>query len=77
MNHTRRGTLNNFANKIQQLRNEVETLRDEEETCRDNIPENMQNTERYNKSDEAVAALTEVVDYLDSALESIVNAIAD
>ena len=42
---------------------------------RDNIPENMQESERYEKADEACANLSEAVDNLEEVISSIEAAI--
>lgn len=46
---------------------------DEETEARDNIPESLQDSERYWESDQAVANMEEVVD----DMESIINDIDD
>ena len=47
----------------------------EEEEYRDNIPENMQESERYEKADEACDNLSEAVDNLEEVISSIEAAI--
>ena len=52
-----------------------EYLQAEEEEYRDNIPENMQESERYEKADEACDNLSSAVDSLEEAISSIEAAI--
>lgn len=50
------------------MREDLEALKSEEEEYRDNMPENMQQSERYSNADEAVNALDEALSELDDKL---------
>ena len=64
MNRIRRKQLSDLIDKLYVIQADLEALKDEEEEYRDNMPENLQNSERYEKADTAV-------DNLDSALYSL------
>ena len=53
MNKARRKNLQAIIDQLEALKGSLEDLRAEEEEYRDNIPENMQESERYEKADEA------------------------
>ena len=59
-------TLDETVDEIQELAGELYNILDEEMMCRDNIPENLQYSERYEKSDEACDNMEEAFDLLDS-----------
>lgn len=76
MNRMRRKTINSIYERLYELRNLLEEVKDEEEEYRDNIPENLQGSERYIRTDEilddldsAISSLEETLDYLESAAE--------
>lgn len=64
MNRIRRKQLSDLIDKLYVIQSDLECLKDEEGEYRDNIPENLQNSERYEKADNAC-------DSLDSALSSL------
>lgn len=75
MNKKRKEALDEILEKIEALREEVETYFEEEEEYRDNIPENLQESERYQNAEEAaenldsaLTALTDATDYLLAAI---------
>lgn len=74
MNKQRRKTLNELYDKLAELRDLLEEVKCEEDDYRDNIPENLQNSERYEKAEEAcdnldyaLSSLEEALDYIESA----------
>ena len=71
MNNQRRKAIEDVVGKITDLVAELESLKDEEEEYRDNIPDNLQGSERYEKADECVDGLTEIIDTIESALEEV------
>lgn len=54
MNNARRKQIKNIINKLSDIKNEIDDLAIDEEDCLDNIPENMQDSERYEKSEALV-----------------------
>lgn len=76
MNKQRRKTINEIYEKIAALRDLLEEVKGEEEEYRDNMPENLQNSERYyvaeeacDNLDSAISSLEEALDYIESAAE--------
>ena len=67
MNKARRKKLGEIAEQLSDLRDQLQTILEEEEEYRDNIPENLQGTERYEKSDEAC----EIIDTCGESLEEV------
>ncbi len=58
---------------INSAKDDVDMILDEETEARDNIPESLQDSERYWESDQAVTDMEEVVD----DMEGIINDIDD
>lgn len=75
MNNTRRKVLANLKERIEEIRDELEAVLYEEQDYLDNIPENLQGSERYEKSEEAVSAMEEVVSSLEEVADNIDSAI--
>lgn len=74
MNKQRRKTLNEIYKKVAELRDWLEEVKDEEENYRDNIPENLQNSDRYGIAEEACDNLDSAISSLDEALDYIESA---
>ena len=68
MNNKRRKKISDVINNVNKYK-----ILDEETEARDNIPESLQDSERYWESDQAVTDMEEVVD----DMESIINDIDD
>lgn len=75
MNKIRRKNLQSIIDQLEELKGSLEDLQAEEEAYRDNIHENMQESERYEKADEACDSLSEAVDNLEEVISSIEAAI--
>lgn len=89
MNALRRKELASITSRIEELKAQLEELQNDLGSCQydeqeylDNIPENLQSSERYERAetsanalDEAVDALNEDMEYFDSCLESIEEAV--
>ncbi len=76
MNNARRKKLNTILEQIVEIHNALEEIKDEEQEYFENIPENLQSSERYEKAENAVAALEDalamfddIADNIDTALE--------
>lgn len=61
-------SVSNIQGELEEAQSIVESCKDEEEEYKDNMPENMQGGDRYYRAEEAV-------NYMESALESIGEAI--
>jgi hypothetical protein len=53
----------------------LEDLQEQEEEARDNIPESLQDTEKYERADEACSNLEDAVSGLEDVIDSITEAI--
>lgn len=74
MNKQRRKTLTDIYDQIAELRDLLEEVKEEEEEYCDNMPENLQNSERYEVAveacdnlDSALSSIEEALDYIESA----------
>lgn len=75
MNNPRRKALNNIIEKLEYLQADLEALKDEEDEYRDNIPENLQESQRYYDSEEASDNLDGALEAFDELIEYIYNAV--
>lgn len=73
MNKQRRESIQEIANKLEEVKKQVdeilqglEDIKSDEQDYLDNIPENLQNSERYSTSEEAIDCLDNVLDELNS-----------
>lgn len=71
MNKARRKKIQDAADQLEVLKSTLEDIQGEEEEYRDNIPENLQGSERYEKSDEACDTLSGAVDGLEDIITSL------
>lgn len=74
MNNQRRNVLEDVYIKLVILHDTLEEIKDEEECCRDNMPENLQDSERYKKADKTVSVLEDAISSLEEALDYIETA---
>lgn len=75
MNRIRRKNLKEVILELEELKAILEDLTEEEKEYRDNIPENLQGSERYEKTEEACDNLEEAISYLEEAINNIENSI--
>ena len=75
MNRTRRRSLQSIIDQLVELKGSLEDIQTEEEEYRDNIPENMQESRRYERADEACNNLSDAVENLEEVISSIEAAI--
>ena len=78
MNNARRKTISRILTRLTQISEEMESIlsdielvKDEEEECFDNIPENLQESDRYQAAEAAVDNLNAAYDLWQEAFESI------
>jgi hypothetical protein len=71
MNAPRRKELQAIHNLITEARDRLMVVKDDEEEYLFNMPENLQNSERYTNTEEMVESLEECLDELDTILETI------
>ena len=53
MNKERRKALSDIMEQLEELKSSVEEIQEDEDESRENMPENLQGTERYERSEEA------------------------
>lgn len=75
MNKERRKSLREIQSKLESLGQDLEALKDEEEEDRDNMPENLQESDRYQRADEVCDLLQEALESMDNAYQQIEEAV--
>ena len=75
MNNARRKQIRCVADTLSNALSLLEDIKSEEEDSLNNIPENMQSSERYRISENAVDALDEAVSSIEEALSSLDSSI--
>ena len=58
--------VNSLQNVLEELQQQIEEIQDEEQDYLDNIPENLQNSERYETAENALDNLEEAVNWFDN-----------
>lgn len=71
MNKERRKNIINTIEKLQEINETISIILEEEEIYRDNMPENLQNSEKYEKADQACDNLQECIDELESIIDML------
>lgn len=74
MNQTRRTAIQELMNQLADLKEAIAVVQEQEEEYRDNIPENLQESKKYEKAEAACDNLAEVVDLLGDAIDSLESA---
>ena len=75
MNKERRKSLREIQSKLDRLGQDLEALKEEEEEYRDNMPENLQESDRYQRADEVCDLLQEALESMDNAYQQIEEAV--
>ena len=71
MNNTRRRQITVLTAQLETLKDELEGIEAEESEYRDNVPENLQESDRYYASEAAIDLLTEIACDLAEALSKL------
>ena len=74
MNQRRRLSLTNAKELLERAKTIVDGVRDQEQDSLDNIPENLQDSERAEKMEDAVSSLDEAIEAIETAQEKINDA---
>lgn len=74
MNKARRKELNRAVELLEEAQSIIESCRDEEQEYMDNMPENLQESEKYYAAEEAVDNMNEVYDVIGEAIDSVESA---
>lgn len=75
MDDRRRSRLREAIGMLSNVTTAVESVCDREQDCMDNYPENLQNTERFERMEDAVDNLNDALEKLEEAKEHIEAAI--
>ena len=71
MNNLRRKRIAKLVDVLSNVKEAFESIAENEEEYIDNIPENLQNSSRYEQAEEALDSLNYVVSSLDDAIETL------
>lgn len=71
MNKERRARLRLAKNKLSEILEEIESILSDEDEMRDNMPENLQNSDRYEESERCSEAMEATVGHIEDAIDSI------
>lgn len=74
MNKARRELLNRAGNLLDQTSEIISAALDQEQDCLDNMPENLQDSERYQKMETAVENLESAIESIDEVKNMIEEA---
>lgn len=75
MNKTRRKRIQDIIDQLEGLKSEIEELQAKEQDSFDAIPENMQQSERAEKSETAINELEEAADNIQNAIDNLQTSI--
>lgn len=76
MNNKRRDLLRSAKPLLMQAASIIEKAAEQESDCLDNMPENLQDTDRYDKMERAVESMEAAIEHIENAQECIDEAIA-
>ena len=71
MNKERKTQIKKLTNELEDVKTKLKYILRKEEGILDNTPENLQGTDRYSESENAIDGVDDVVDNLESAIESL------
>lgn len=76
MNNARRSNLTTLVEQLTRIKEDVDGHKEEEQDYLDNMPENFQDSERYQVGEEAVENMEAASDSIDEAIEFLTAATA-
>lgn len=74
MNKARRKELSRAVELLEEAQSIIESCRDGEQEYMDNMPENLQESEKYYAAEEAVNNMDEAYDKIDEVINSVESA---
>ena len=74
MNKQRRKNIDTIIQALEEIREQIQFVLEEEQEYLNNIPENLQNSERYETAQTAVSELEEADGSIDDIIEHLENA---
>ncbi|MEG0978054.1 MAG: hypothetical protein RSC93_07310 [Erysipelotrichaceae bacterium] len=72
MNNKRRKAISEINEQLEVLSETLNIVNEEETEYLDNMPENLQESEKYNHSEEIIDVINEIIENLDNAI-SVLN----
>ena len=75
MNNKRRSVLKEVLYSIDSIYNEVDSVLTEEQDCMDNFPENLQGSENYERMEETVDKLEDILETISSLRDDLSDVI--
>ena len=75
MNNKRRKEIEELIGRLEEILCETDAIKDDEEEYLNNIPDNLHNSERYEKAENASSNLDSAVSYLNDAIDYLREAI--
>ena len=76
MNKERRKRIADLCERIDVIKNELEEVMNEEQDARDNFPDNLQDSEKAEKMDDAIGSIEYAMGDLESAIENLEQAVS-
>lgn len=73
MNKTRRAKITESVGFLETAKQMLSEVLDEEQDAMDNMPENLQESERYSKMEDACCTLEYAIDDLDLVVDSVME----
>ena len=74
MNKIRRNEVNTLITQLEEVKEHIERVMSDEQDYMDNIPENLQESEKYTKAEEAVEYLEGAEDSIEIAIKGLISA---
>ena len=71
MNNTRRKNIAIAIEELEGIKEKIETLLEEEQEYFDNMPENLQQSEKAEKAENAISSLENAMDSIDESVSSL------
>ena len=71
MNDKRRKRISEVVARLESCSTDLESIKDEEDETRDNIPENLQNGDRYCESEECSDKIDDAISDIRSAIDGL------
>jgi predicted nucleic acid-binding Zn-ribbon protein len=75
LNKIRRNEVNNLITQLEEVKEHIEQVASDEQDYMDGMPENLQESEKYTKAEEAVSYLEEAAESIEDAIERLGSAI--
>lgn len=75
MTKARRVKLNAVIEALRTLKDNVEEILDEEDTAMSNMPESLQESDRYYAMEDACDSMSDAMDAIDEAIDSLESAV--